>query len=53
MTDNSWLMAFQVFLWGFSGVFFALIILMFSIKTMSIVIRGIKKKESTSRRPKE
>ena len=48
MVDNSWLMAFRVFAWGFSGVFFGLIILMFCTKVISAVIRGTEKKVKKS-----
>ena len=48
MVDNSWLMAFRVFAWGFSGVFLGLLILMFFTIAMSAVVRGIEKKEKKS-----
>ena len=44
MVDNSWLMAFRVFAWGFSGVFLGLLILMFCTKAISGIVRRIEKK---------
>ena len=44
MVDNSWLMAFRVFIWGFSGVFLGLVILLLSTKAISAVVGGAEKK---------
>ncbi|MCX8012560.1 MAG: OadG family protein [Desulfobacterota bacterium] len=46
MADNSWLMALRVFLFGFSGVFLSLIILMYFVKAMSAIVQRNKKKKS-------
>jgi len=48
MVDNSWLMAFRVFVWGFSWVFLGLVILMYCTKVISAVVRGTEKKEKKS-----
>lgn len=39
MDNNSWGMAVRVFIWGFSGVFAILVVLMWSVQLMSAVVR--------------
>jgi|GEM_PF-6091320 len=48
MVDNSWLFAFRVFMWGFSGVFLALMVLLLCTKAISAVVRGTEKRKKKS-----
>lgn len=45
MIENTWLFAFRVFIWGFSGVFIGLIILMYCVKLMSALILKLEVKK--------
>ncbi len=45
MIDNSWSMAFRVFIWGFSSVYVILVILMYCVKSMSGLVQKLNKDE--------
>ena len=42
----NWDLAFKVFLYGFSGVFICLIILMFFVQLSGMFLKNFKKKKS-------
>jgi len=45
MIENTWFFGFRVFMWGVSGVFLGLIILMYCIKLMSVLILKLEVKK--------
>ena len=45
MIENTWFFGFRVFMWGVSGVFLGLIILMYCVKLMSALILKLEVKK--------
>jgi hypothetical protein len=43
---ETWTSALKVFIYGFSGVFIGLILLMFAIKLKAFVLKNLSKKET-------
>jgi len=53
MVENIWLSAFRIFIWGFSGVFLGLIILVYVLKIMSAIILKLTVKKEDKAACKE